>query len=104
MDKLSELKQQIGRNIRALRNQRKWSQDALAECAELSCKFIGEVERGQVNPSLDTLRKVADALEVEIAALFLTEKVYMLTGKEIVEVKAALSVLDATMGNIKLKV
>lgn len=103
MDNLSELKRQIGCNIRGLRNQKKWSQDALAEAADLSCKFIGEVERGTVNPSLDTLRKIANALDVEIAALFLTDRVYMLTGKEIANVKSAMMVLDDVLSNIKLK-
>jgi len=101
MDKLSELKLLIGRNIRTLRNQRKWSQDALSESADLSCKFVGEVERGTVNPSLDSLRKIANALNVEIAELFLTDKILALSGKDIADVKSAVNVINDVLGNVK---
>ena len=100
MDNLSELKRLIGRNIRTLRNQRKWSQDALGESADLSCKFVGEIERGTVNPSLDSLMKIANALNVEIAELFLTEKLFALSDKDIAIVKTAASTINEVFGNI----
>jgi transcriptional regulator with XRE-family HTH domain len=101
MENLTELKRIIGRNIRSLRNQRKWSQDALGECADLSCKFVGEIERGCVNPSLDSLMKIANALGVEIAELFLTEKLFALSGKDIKDVKDAVNVINAVFGNVR---
>ena len=42
--------------------------------ADLSYKFIGEIERGQQNPSLDTIVKIAAAMKVEPLELFRFEQ------------------------------
>ncbi|MBI2354764.1 MAG: helix-turn-helix transcriptional regulator [Deltaproteobacteria bacterium] len=101
MDNLVALKRLIGRNIRALRKTRGWSQEVLGESADLSYKFVGEIERGTVNPSLDSLMKIAKALNVEIAELFLTEKLFVLSGKDIDSIKTALTILNSILGNYK---
>jgi len=54
----------VGQNIRARRKQARLSQEKLAEKAELSYKYLGEVERGCVNVSLDSLMRIARALGV----------------------------------------
>lgn len=59
----------LGRRIRDIRKAKGWTQEALGSRADISYKFIGEIERGQQNPSLDTLVKIADALEVELSEL-----------------------------------
>jgi transcriptional regulator with XRE-family HTH domain len=51
------------------------SQEELGEKAELNYKFIGQLERGQVNVSLDSLVRIAGALEVKIGDLFSEEKI-----------------------------
>lgn len=38
--------------------------------ADISYKFIGEIELGKQNPSFDTLVKIAEALEIELSDLF----------------------------------
>ena len=45
------------------------SQEQLGERAGVSYKFLGEVERGQGNPTVDTLARIAGALDVEVADL-----------------------------------
>ena len=45
------------------------SQEELAEKSALSYKYVGEVERGCVNISLDSLVRVAKALKVKVHAL-----------------------------------
>lgn len=100
MDNLLALKRLIGRNIHTLRKARGWSQEVLGERADLSYKFVGEIERGAVNPSLDSLRKIANALNVEIAELFLTEKILALSGKDIADVKSAVNVINEVFGNL----
>lgn len=72
----------------------------MGERADLSYKFVGEIERGAVNPSLDSLRKIANALNVEIAELFLTEKILALSGKDIAAVKSAVNVINEVFGNL----
>ena len=45
------------------------SQEELAEKADLSYKYVGEVERGCVNISLDSLVRIAKALKVKVSVL-----------------------------------
>ena len=59
----------LGQRLRALRKQRLLSQERLGERANLSGKFIGEVERGEKSISLDSLYHVATALEVPLRDL-----------------------------------
>lgn len=54
----------IGANIKALRNKRGWTQIAIAEATGLDRTYIGMVERGQGNISLDKIVVIARALDV----------------------------------------
>jgi len=63
-------KAHVGQNILKLRTARGWSQQALAGEADLSLRFLAGVERGEENPSLETLIAIADALESDPALLF----------------------------------
>jgi transcriptional regulator with XRE-family HTH domain len=56
----------VGQKIRAYRKEAGLSQEKLAEKASLSYKYLGEVERGVVNISLDSLMRIAKALKVKI--------------------------------------
>lgn len=60
----------LGRRIRAIRKAKGWTQEELGSKADVSYKFIGEIERGLQNPSFDTLVKIADALKIELFELF----------------------------------
>jgi transcriptional regulator with XRE-family HTH domain len=59
----------VGQKIRAFRKRSKLSQEKLAEKADLSYKYLGEVERGSVNISLDSLVRLAKALGVRMKDL-----------------------------------
>lgn len=87
------LRHLVGNNIRNLRKGRGWSQEELGEHAELSYKFVGEVERGTVNPSLDSLAGIANALNVGIVRLFGDADQIILTGNDISSVQNALATL-----------
>ncbi len=60
----------LGRRIRSLRNAKGWSQQELGNEADINYKFLGEIERGQKNPSFNILVKIALALEVDLPELF----------------------------------
>ena len=59
----------LGEAIRAKRKKRRWSQERLAEKADLSTVFISRVERGKESPSVDSLVKIARALGVRAREL-----------------------------------
>ena len=60
----------FGRNVARLRAERGFSQDKLAEKADLDRTFISRIERGVRNPGVKTLLRIARALEVSIGELF----------------------------------
>ncbi|RYG85790.1 MAG: XRE family transcriptional regulator [Alphaproteobacteria bacterium] len=62
----------LGLNIRLWRQTRGWSQQTLAGEAELSLRFLAGIERGEENPSLETLLAISRALEIDPSALFAT--------------------------------
>lgn len=64
----------LGRRIRSLRIAKGWTQEKLGEASGMSYKFLGEIERGQQNPSFDILVKIASALKVNLAELFRFEQ------------------------------
>lgn len=52
----------IGRNIRRVRMEKRWNQAELAERAGLSENYIGNIERGEKTPSLETFIVLVNAL------------------------------------------
>ena len=60
---------EFGRRLRALRTERALSQHKLAELAGLDKNMPSELERGYINPTLETMMKLAGALGVEVADL-----------------------------------
>ena len=59
----------VGQQIRSYRKEAGLTQEQLAEKASLSYKYLGEVERGIVNVSLDSLMRIAKALRLKVADL-----------------------------------
>ncbi|MBR0851684.1 helix-turn-helix transcriptional regulator [Bradyrhizobium diazoefficiens] len=60
----------LGENVRRLRQLAELSQEGLAEAADLRQALISEIERGEANPRLASLTKIADALKVRLTDLF----------------------------------
>jgi transcriptional regulator with XRE-family HTH domain len=59
----------LGAAIREQRNRAGFSQEKLAEKAELHPNYMGRVERGEEHISLAALRRIAGALKVRVAEL-----------------------------------
>lgn len=72
---MSEIATSIGAQIRQLRQQRALSQESLAYKAGLNTSYLGQVERGEKSPTVDTLAKIATALDVNLEKLFIIDNI-----------------------------
>ena len=63
-------KKLLGERIKELRKSRKLSQDKLSEQIDIDPKHLSRIEVGSSYPSLNTLEKIAIALNVEIKEFF----------------------------------
>jgi transcriptional regulator with XRE-family HTH domain len=59
----------FGRRVRELRRQKRLSQEQLAARADLHWTYVSGVERGLRNPGLNTLVRLANALDVSLPEL-----------------------------------
>ena len=59
----------LGENIRTHRRNMQWSQEKLAEKSDLHRNYIGDIERGEENVSVDALMRIATALKVSLTDL-----------------------------------
>lgn len=64
------LGRRFGAHIKALRDARHLTQEALAERSDLSVDAIRRIERGAFSPSLNTVDGLAKGLDVSLASLF----------------------------------
>ena len=67
---LQAIRERLGANVKQLRTSRGWSQQDLAELVGNTDKHVGQVERGEVNVTIDILSAIATHLGVEVAQLF----------------------------------
>jgi transcriptional regulator with XRE-family HTH domain len=65
----SDFRVVLGRTIREQRRRAAFSQELLAEMADLHPNYLGRVERGEESISLAALRRVAKALRVRVRDL-----------------------------------
>lgn len=66
--------QTVGREIKRLRKLREWTLEQLASASSVSAGLLSQVERGQGNPSFNTLVQVAHALGIPVARLVAGEQ------------------------------
>jgi transcriptional regulator with XRE-family HTH domain len=66
----SSLRRAFGTRVRALRHDRGWTQEELAQKSSLSVEAVGRIERGAFSPTLETIHKLATGLGVAIHDLF----------------------------------
>ena len=64
------LRHRFGGAVRELRQRNQLTQEALAERSDLSVDAIRRIEAGRFSPTLETLRKLSEGLEVSLPTLF----------------------------------
>lgn len=100
----------VGANIRFYRQAKGLTQEALAEKLDVSCSYIGYLERGQKSPSLDLIDRISKTLEIEPALLLrrlnpeddnLKHLISLLSGKEAYSISFIHHVADAYLKVLK---
>ncbi|MBA3723950.1 MAG: helix-turn-helix transcriptional regulator [Candidatus Levybacteria bacterium] len=66
---MSDIKVKFGNHLRKLREDRRLTQEELADKAGMHFTYIGQIERGLRNPSLVNLHKIAKALRISAGQL-----------------------------------
>lgn len=61
---------QFGKQVRALRKAKEFSQESFADACQLDRSYMGRIERGEVSVTLATIEKIADTLGMPIPDLF----------------------------------
>ncbi len=69
-----ELRRIIARNMRVERAKKNWTQEDLAEAADISTKHITKIENEKVTPSIFLIYKIARAFNITIDKLVTEEE------------------------------
>lgn len=64
----------LGEKIKQIRNKKGFSLRELAEKVDLSASFLSQIEQGKASPSIENLKKIANALDVRVSYLIEDEE------------------------------
>lgn len=73
----------------------------MAEASGLSYKFIGEVERGKANPSVETLERLAKGLGVPLTDLFASPATYPASPRDVLMVREVVESLEGVINRLQ---
>lgn len=79
---MSDVKRLYGNAVRRRRLELGWTQETLAEKAELHRTYVADVERGVRNISLENIIKLTHALELTLASFFSNYFIENLAGED----------------------
>lgn len=66
---MSELTIQFGQLVRKYRKERNMSQEQLALLCNIDRSYLGRIERGEVNPTLEKIYKLSNVLSIKASDL-----------------------------------
>lgn len=69
----TELAMSLGKKIRAIRTAKDMKITEMARLSGLTTSMISQMERGLISPSIETLKKIGNVLDVPLSFLFETE-------------------------------
>lgn len=106
---LENLKNQLAKRVKTLRKLKNLTQEDIGARSGISYKYIGEIERGDVNPSLDVLSKIAQGFNTSLKDLLDFDKsqrglhkediLYTLSKSELETIREALTILHRVFKN-----
>jgi len=66
---MKDLAKKFGSNVRKIRTEKGISQDKLALLADIDRSYVGRIERGEVNITLEKAYQISDVLECDVRDL-----------------------------------
>ena len=75
----------IGKRIRKLRTKHNLSQEQLALRACITTAYLGQIERGEKNPTVKLVEKISSVLELSLSELFSDQDIKIEDTDEILE-------------------
>ncbi|MGQ8875342.1 helix-turn-helix domain-containing protein [Paenibacillus sp. TSA_86.1] len=87
----------LARNLKQIREQRKLSLDKVAEMSGISKTMLGQIERGESNPSIATVWKIANGLKISFTVL-----IHELQSDTTVLMKEDIKVLREDEGRVRI--
>jgi XRE family transcriptional regulator, regulator of sulfur utilization len=78
-----KLAQQVGATLRSIRKEREMSLQDLAEVTDVSKLTLGKIERGEANPSLTVIWKIANGLSIPISSLLAEKEEVVISRKNV---------------------
>ena len=70
MDKNKDIEKKFGAKLAYIRKSKKLSQIKLAEKVNMKFNYIWQIERGEANVTIKTMKLLANALDIELKTLF----------------------------------
>ena len=70
MNKNIDLSKRFGSKLAYIRKSKKLLQKILAGKANMNANYLGQIERGEANTTIEMIKTIADALDVEAKELF----------------------------------
>jgi transcriptional regulator with XRE-family HTH domain len=64
-----DIRARLGNNVRRLRREKGWSQEAYADEAGIHRTYVSDIERGARNPTITVIEKLAKPLGVSSGTL-----------------------------------
>lgn len=64
-----DYRRRLGKRIRQSRSDKGWSQEEFADLCGINRSYMGRIERGELNLTLDSLGKIANGLDITVSAL-----------------------------------
>ncbi len=67
---MSNIAKDLGQRIRKYRVAKEFSQEKLAELSGCHPTYIGQIERGEKNATIESIEKISNALNISLSTLF----------------------------------
>ena len=69
-DQLKKIRKEFGLQVKKIRKDQGYSQESFADECQLHRTYIGAIERGEKNISIDNIAKIAATLKISLHELF----------------------------------